>query len=61
LQSAWQDLRIATRMLRRSPAFVTVSLASLALGIGVNLAVFLFVDGLFLRPVSSANTYCSAF
>lgn len=51
LDSVWQDVRLALRVLRRSPGFVTVSLLSLALGIGINVAIFSFVDSLFLRPV----------
>lgn len=50
LDSLWQDVRVAFRMLRRNPGFAAVSLLSLALGIGVNLSIFSFVNALFLRP-----------
>jgi predicted permease len=43
------DVKIAFRNLRRSPLFAMVAIASLALGIGANTAIFTLMDQLMLR------------
>jgi len=45
------DLRLAARQLRREPGFALVVVLTLALGLGVNTAVFALVEGLLLRPL----------
>jgi len=51
IESVVQDLRIGVRMLRRSPGTTAVAIATMALGIGANTAVYTLVDAALFRPL----------
>src|SRR5262245_11655098 len=51
LESCLGDLRFAWRSALRRPAFTLLLVATLALGIGVNSAVFTLLDAVLLRPL----------
>jgi len=55
LEELARDMSHAVRLLRRTPSFTSVAVLSLALGIGVNSAMFTVVESVLLRPLPYAE------
>jgi predicted permease len=54
-ESIWQDIRYGLRQFRRAPGLFLAVLASLAIGLGSNVAIFSLIDAAVLRPLPVAE------
>jgi putative ABC transport system permease protein len=55
LEELGSDVKFATRQLRAAPLFAVIAIATLALGIGANSAIFALADATLLRPLPYAD------
>jgi len=51
IETLARDVRYGLRVLRKNPGYATAVIATLALGIGANTAIFSLIYGVFLRPL----------
>jgi predicted permease len=54
-EQLWRDLKFGFRMIRKYPGFTLSAVLILALGIGVNTAIFSFIDAVVFRPFPVRN------
>jgi putative ABC transport system permease protein len=52
IDDTWRDLRFALRSLAKTPGFTIIAIAVIAVGIGVNTAVFSVINAVLLKPLT---------
>jgi macrolide transport system ATP-binding/permease protein len=55
LETVVQDLKFASRQLRKNPGFALTAILILALGVGASVAIFAFVDAALIKPLPYPN------
>ena len=57
MKTIWHDMGYGLRQLRKSPGFTVVAVLSLALGIGVNTAIFSIINGILYKTLPVRNPH----
>ncbi len=52
MEELWRDFRFALRSLAKTPGFTIIAILVIAVGIGVNAAVFTVIDAVLLKPLT---------
>src|ERR1700749_168780 len=52
VEAVWRDLKFVTRSLAKTPGFTIVAILVIAVGIGVNTAVFSVINTVLLKPLT---------
>jgi len=55
LTTIWKDVQHGARMLGQNPGFALIAMASIAIGVGANAAMFSLADTLVLRPLTAPH------